>query len=127
MLLLQIYIKFNMDSREYLESMWSPCGVQHRESSGITGTPHGFHMDSTRTPGTFWLCPRHLKIYLEFWWSPSGVPLEYRESSGVHTERVGQCKDLLTWATFTIGTQWSALGVGCRAQRREEKAEVSHQ
>ena len=78
MLLLQIYIKFNMDSRYSLESMWSPGGVQHRESSGITGTPHGFHMDSTRTPGTFWLCPRQPKCT----WSPGGVPLESRWSTG---------------------------------------------
>ena len=33
----------------------------------------------------------------------------------------------LTWVTFTVGTRWSALGVGCRAWRREEKAEVGHQ
>ena len=31
----------------------------------------------------------------------------------------------LTWVTFAVGTRWSALGVGCRARRREEKAEVS--
>ena len=30
----------------------------------------------------------------------------------------------LTWVTFAIGTWWSALGVGCRARRGEEKAEV---
>ena len=30
----------------------------------------------------------------------------------------------LTWVTFAIGTWWSALGVGCWAWRREEKAEV---
>ena len=31
----------------------------------------------------------------------------------------------LTGVTFAVGTRWSALGVGCRARRREEKAEVS--
>ena len=31
----------------------------------------------------------------------------------------------LTWVMFAVGTWWSALGVRCRAQRREEKAEVS--
>ena len=30
----------------------------------------------------------------------------------------------LTWVTFAVGTRWLALGVGCRARRREEKAEV---
>ena len=29
------------------------------------------------------------------------------------------------WVTFTVGTQWLALGVRCRARRGEEKAEVS--
>ena len=64
--------------------MWSPA-------QGVLRN----YQDSMWTPGTFWLCPRHLKMYLESWWSPSGVPLEYQESSGVHTERVGQCKDLI--------------------------------
>ena len=30
----------------------------------------------------------------------------------------------LTWVTFAVGARWSALGVGCQARRREEKAEV---
>ena len=67
--------RFILITKYNKESMWSPGGVQHRESLGITGTPCGLHQDSTRTPGTFWLCPRHLKMYLESWWSP-GSPQE---------------------------------------------------
>ena len=33
----------------------------------------------------------------------------------------------LMWVMFTVGAQWLALGVGCWAQTREEKAEVSCQ
>ena len=46
---------------------------------------------------------------MESWWSPSGVPLEYWESSGVHTECMGQCKDLCS----VNGESDTSLGLVC--------------
>ena len=71
---------------ESVESLWSPAQGVLR----TPGTPAGLHMDSTGTPGTCWLCPRLTGIS-KCTWSPGGVPVE---SSGVHMEHVGQCKDL---------------------------------
>ena len=60
--------------------MWSPCGVLVESSTGSPRELLELHADSTRTPGTFWLCPRHLKMYLESWWSP-GSPRESTQNA----------------------------------------------
>ena len=62
--------------------MWSPCGVLVESSTGSPWELPGLHADSTRTPPGLQVHFGCVPGISKCTWSPGGVPLESRWSTG---------------------------------------------